>query len=134
MAIRPIAQTLEGLLAFLTTGTFTYPAMNLNSPVSDSLDAIEEVIEADASSPGVVGLGQFKQAAFDGVSAAGPATLVGAAVGDLVIGVACITASNLADDAANFESVITVVDEIQQSEEADNSGLDYVVTLYTPLL
>lgn len=134
MAIRPIAQSLEGILAFLTTGSFTYPAMNLNSPVEDTLDSIEEALEADASSPGVVGLGQFKQAAFDGVAAAGPATLVGAAVGDLVVGVACITAGSLADDAASFESVITVVDEIQQSEAADRSSDDFVVMLYTPLL
>lgn len=134
MAVNPIAKSLEGILAFIKTGSFSYPAMQLNSPIADTLDEIEENLEADASSPGFVGLGQFKQAAFDGVSAAGACTLVGAAVGDLVIGLACITAANLADDSANFESVITVVDEIQQTEAADNSGLDYVVTLYTPLL
>lgn len=133
MAIRPIAQSLEGIKAFLTNGVFAYPAMNLNSPVEDTLDEIEELLEADASSPGFVGLGQYLQSAFDGVAAAGPCTLVGAAVGDLVVGVACITAGSLGDEAANFESVITVVDEIQQSEAADRSSDDFVVTLYTPL-
>ena len=134
MAVNPIAKSLEGILAFLKTGTFTYPAMQLNSPIADTIDEIEENLEADGSSPGFVGLGQFMQSAFDGVSAAGACTLVGAAVGDLVVGVACITAGSLADNAANFESVITVVDEIQQSQAADRSSDDFVVTLYTPLL
>lgn len=134
MAVRPIAQSLEGILQFLKSGSFSYPAMQLNSPIADSLDEIEENLEADASSPGFVGLGQFQLNAFDGVAAAGACTLTGAAVGDLVVGLACVTDANQGDASSSFESVITVVDEIQQTEAADLSARDYTVQLYTPLL
>lgn len=58
-----------------------------------------------------------------GVNGDGPVTLTGAAVGDVVSGATNL--SDLANGAASFESVITVVNQIQQSEDADLSGNAY---------
>lgn len=54
-----------------------------------------------------------------GVAAAGPVTLVGAGVNDVVIGVVNLT--DLADGKTSFEGAITVADQIQQSDAADLS-------------
>lgn len=54
---------------------------------------------------------------FTGVAAAGPATLTGAKVGDIVLGVVNLTDGGGA--ASDFESTITVADQIQQSSSSD---------------
>jgi hypothetical protein len=59
----------------------------------------------------------LKQLVFTGADAsveAAPATLTGAEVGDVVVGVVNLT--DLADASAVFESAITVDDQIQQAE------------------
>lgn len=134
MAVNPIAKSLEGILSFLKNGSLSYPGMAQNSPIADTLDEIEENLEADASSPGLVGLGQMALYAFDGINGAGACTCVGAAIGDIVVSVACYTDAAQGNANSSFESAITVADEIQQSSASDLSGNDYVVLLYRPLL
>lgn len=134
MAARPIAQSLEGILSFLKTGSFAYPGMAQNDPIANTLDEIEENIEASAAGAGLVALSQFSLYAFDGINGAGACTATGAAVGDIVVSVTCYTDAAQGNADADFESVITVADEIQQSDTGDNSANDYVVLLYRPLL
>lgn len=68
---------------------------------------------------------------FDGKNGTGAITLTGAVVGDRVIaifGVVSATGVTVATPA-NFESTITVNDQIQQSSASDLSGNDYIVLL-----
>jgi hypothetical protein len=63
-----------------------------------------------------------------GVAAARPVTLTGAAVGDrvmLVLGTVTAGTGPLLNDADDFESTITVVDQIQQTLAGDLSGNTY---------
>jgi len=64
---------------------------------------------------------------FTGKNGAGACTLTGAKVGDKVIGVANITDGS--DDAANFETTITVADQIQQSSASNLSAKKFTVLL-----
>ena len=67
---------------------------------------------------------------FVGVAAAGPCTLTGAAVGQRVLMIARVdTASGDLGGMDDFESVITVVDEIQQSLAGDLSLQTFAVVL-----
>jgi hypothetical protein len=69
----------------------------------------------------------LKLSAFTGKNLAGACTLTGAKVGDVVAGVVCITDGD--DQAANFETTITVADEIQQSAASNLSTKKYTVLL-----
>ena len=69
----------------------------------------------------------MKLSAFTGKNGAGACTLTGAKVGDIVAGVVCITDGD--DQSANFETTITVVDEIQQSSASNLSTKKYSVFL-----
>jgi hypothetical protein len=70
---------------------------------------------------------KLKVLSFTGKNNAGACTLTGAAVGDLVLGVAGIT--TVGGLASSFESVITVVNQIQQSSTSDLSTKAYTVVL-----
>jgi hypothetical protein len=69
----------------------------------------------------------LKLSAFTGKNGAGACTLTGAKVGDVVAGVVCITDGD--DQAASFETTITVADEIQQSSASNLSAKKYSVLL-----
>lgn len=69
----------------------------------------------------------MKLSAFTGKNGAGACTLTGAKVGDVVAGVVCITDGD--DQAANFETAITVADEIQQSSAGNLGAKKYSVLL-----
>lgn len=71
----------------------------------------------------------LKLLSFDGVAAAGPCTLTGAAVGDYVIAVAGLTDGALGSASASFQSAITVINQIQQSSESDLSANNYLALL-----
>lgn len=88
-------------------------------------------IAAGAVAPTKLGLTGIKVLRFDGVAAAGPATLTGASVGERVLAVMGVISSTGVSvvGGTNFESVITVADQIQQSLAADLSGNDYWVIL-----
>lgn len=60
----------------------------------------------------IAGAGVFLSAVAAGAAAAGPVTLTGADVGDKVIQI--INLTDAANGAADFESTITVEDQIQQ--------------------
>ena len=64
---------------------------------------------------------------FTGSNGAGACTLAGARVGDIVVGV--INETTPGDAAANFESVITVADQIQQSSASDLSAAKFNVLI-----
>lgn len=64
-----------------------------------------------------------------GKNGTGAVTLTGAVVGDIVENVAGITAGSLGNAAASFESVITVVNQIQQSSASDLSAKAYIFDL-----
>lgn len=66
---------------------------------------------------------------FDGAAAAGAITLTGAAVGDIVLEVAGLTAGALGNANASFEATITVINQIQQVDAANLSANDYIVIL-----
>ena len=69
----------------------------------------------------------FKFLAFTGKNGAGACTLTGAKVGDKVIGVMNWTDGT--NDAAKFESTITVADQIQQSDAGNLSTKGFFVLL-----
>jgi len=56
-----------------------------------------------------------KLVSFEGVAVAGSISVPGLAVGDVVRGLVGLTIGDLGDQSANFEAIITVVDEIQQT-------------------
>lgn len=65
---------------------------------------------------------------FTGSNGAGACTLTGANVGDIVRGVIRVDASP-ADNAANYETTITVVNQIQQSSASNLSAQTMMVEL-----
>lgn len=65
----------------------------------------------------------------DGRNGAGAITATGAVVGDVVVGVAGLTAGALGAATASFESAITVADQVQQSSASNLSANDYLVVL-----
>jgi len=77
---------------------------------------------------GVVTAG-LKLLSFDGVAAAGPCTLTGAAVGDYVIMVTGLTEGALGNASASFEGAITVINQIQQSSASNLSANNYLALL-----
>ena len=68
---------------------------------------------------------------FDGKNGAGAITLTGAAVGDRVLAVFGVTSATGATvvGGTDFETAITVINQIQQSLAGDLSGNDYVALL-----
>lgn len=79
----------------------------------------------------LIGLNRVKLLSFTGRSGAGACTLTGAAVGDVVQGVTGI--STVGGAAASFETVITVVNQIQQTSASNLSAVTYMALL-TPAL
>ena len=71
----------------------------------------------------------LKLLSFDGVSAAGPCTATGAAVGDYVIMVTGLTDGALGFASASFESVVTVINQIQQTLASNLSANNYLALL-----
>lgn len=72
-------------------------------------------------------IGAFFAGHFTGRNGAGAITLTGAKVGDKVI--ICTNLTDEANGATNFESTITVVDQIQQSSASDLSTKKFGVLL-----
>lgn len=64
-----------------------------------------------------------------GRSGAGAITLTGAVVGDVVIGVAGLSAGALGAATASFETAITVVNQVQQSAAGNLSANNYLFVL-----
>ena len=64
-----------------------------------------------------------------GVAAAGPITVAGAQVGDMVIGFQG-GSPNVTIPAATFESVVSVAGQIQQMSASNLSGNSYVFFLF----
>lgn len=71
------------------------------------------------------------QRIFTGKNGTGACTLTGALVGDKVAG-KIVNATDLTDDTANFETTITVADQIQQSSASNLSAKKFLITLVTP--
>lgn len=92
---------------------------------TDPADQNDDVLDAVAALPA-----KTKVYSFTGRNGAGAVTLTGAAVGDVVLGVAGI--STVGNAAASFESTITVVNQIQQSSASNLSAVTYLVVLSTP--
>lgn len=63
---------------------------------------------------------------FTGHNGAGAATLTGAKVGDIVVGV---VKADGTDSAASFETTITIAGQIQQSSASDFSAVKFGVVL-----
>lgn len=64
-----------------------------------------------------------------GRSGAGAITLTGAVVGDVVVGVAGLSAGALGSASSSFETTITVVNQIQQSSASNLSANNYLFVL-----
>lgn len=67
---------------------------------------------------------------FTGAAAAGPCTATGVAVGDRILGVSGITDMGIA--SSSFESVVTVVNQIQQSSGTNLSAKNFTALVYRP--
>jgi hypothetical protein len=80
-------------------------------------DLIDEIAAA------IVSPQNFLAGHFSGVAAAGPVALVGAEVGDKVLMLTDLT--NAGDGSDSFESTITVADQIQQTDAADLSAVNF---------
>lgn len=92
---------------------------------TDPADQNDDVLDAVAALPA-----KTKVYSFTGRNGAGAVTLTGAAVGDVVLGVAGI--SSVGNAAASFEATISVINQIQQSSASDLSAVTYLVVLSTP--
>lgn len=88
------------------------------------------IATADLAGSAVTGAklatGYQKLLTFTGINGAGAVTLTGAAVGDRVLVAGITTPGNA---AALFETVITVINQIQQASATDLSSSNYVATL-----
>jgi hypothetical protein len=98
--------------------------MPLNNRSSQSPKSVATAVNAKL---GTDGLKQLVGAGIDGDPTGGPVTLTGAAVGDRVVGV--FNSTDGAMSTAAFESVITVVNEIQQLDGNDLASDKLLVTL-----
>jgi hypothetical protein len=124
--------TLNGLAVTDTVAPGTITATELASDAVTTAKILNaNVTTAKLATNAVTGVkiaaGALKYLAFTGVAAAGAITLTGAAVGDKVVGVANTTDGG--SGSANFESTITVVNQIQQSSASDLSTKKYTVLL-----
>lgn len=70
-----------------------------------------------------------KTVSFAGRNLTGACTLVGVKVGDVVVSVTGLAAGTVGDQAAKFETTITVADQIQQSNNTDLSANIYLATI-----
>lgn len=122
---------------------------NQNTDIVDSLGAsasattaglVELATNAEARAGSSTALGTtpanvahmfagLKFITVDGRNGAGAITATGAVVGDVVVGVAGLTAGALGAATAGFQSAITVADQVQQSSASDLSANDYLVVL-----
>lgn len=73
---------------------------------------------------------KIKVWSFTGKTGAGACTLTGVPVGSVVLSVTGVAAGTKGNQAANFESVITVADQIQQSSASDLSANVYEALIY----
>lgn len=73
---------------------------------------------------------KVKSWTFAGSNGAGACTLAGVTVGSVVLSVTGVDSADGGDQSANFESVITVAGEIQQSSVSDLSTKDYTALIY----
>lgn len=67
---------------------------------------------------------------FAGAAAAGACTLTGVTVGSEVLSVTGIASGTKGNQAAKFESTITVANQIQQTDAGDLSENIYVAVIY----
>jgi hypothetical protein len=77
-------------------------------------------------------LGKLKLYSFTGSNGAGACGCTGLQVGDMVLGVSGITTGALGDLSAAFETVITVVDQLQQSAVENYSTKNFTALVYRP--
>lgn len=63
---------------------------------------------------------------FSGAAAAGACTAAGLEVGDRILAVTGLASATVGNQAANFESVVSVDDQIQQSSSSDLSNNVYL--------
>jgi hypothetical protein len=82
-----------------------------------------------AGTTGLYPSGGLKTYTTLGNNGAGAITVTGSQVGDVVSGVAGITAGTLGDLSAGFESTISVAGQIQQSSATDYSAKGLLITL-----
>jgi len=76
-------------------------------------------------------LAKLKVISFTGVAAAGPCTVVGAALGDVIF---CVTGTSgvFGVKSTSFEAIVTVAGQIRQSEAADLHLNTYTALLFKP--
>lgn len=98
--------------------------------LNDAAVTTQKMGAAAATLPKVSFAG-LKVLRFDGINGAGAVTLTGAAVGDRVVAIlgTVVTSGVSIVGGADFESVISVVDQIQQAATGDLSDNDYWVLL-----
>lgn len=123
MRIRDKAQIAVGDVA-PTDGTTGAGQLNKGSLYIDLTNARFYINRGTKASPAFEMTSRTLTAVAAGSNGAGPITAAGFAVGDRVV-----SAVNLTDgtnDAANFESVITVAGQIQQSSATNLSAKKYI--------
>jgi hypothetical protein len=114
----------------LAAGAISADAAGRALMAADLFDAatVNAKIAAGVIAATKLALTGIKTYGFNGRNNVGLIALTGAAVGDRVLALFEHGAVTL-DPATSFESTITVVDEIQQSDAGDLTLLDYVVIL-----
>lgn len=120
--------------AEIADGAVDLAHMSANSVDSDqyvdgSIDTVH--LSAGAATPPKIATTGIKYLKFDGKNGAGAITLTGAAVGDRVFAIFGVKGSDatMVAGGTDFESTITVVNQIQQSLAGDLSGNDYIAIL-----
>lgn len=100
--------------------------------LASNAETLAGVVSTKAVSPASLenALGFTDVWSFVGSNGAGACTLTGAKVGDKVMSVAGLASGTAGNQAAKFEAVITVNDQIQQSDAGNLSANVYLVYLY----
>lgn len=127
---RTVQQVLEDLATWIAANTLA-KASELAAAASTTVAGLVELATSAETKTGTDtaravtpkgladALALVKFYTFAGVAAAGPVTVTGVKVGDVITSV--INVTDTADASASFETAVTVNDQVQQSSASDLS-------------
>ena len=113
-----VAVTPGNLAALGSTATFAgFVELATNAEALTGTDTARATTPANVAHV----IGKLMPISFAGHDGAGACTATGLKIGDVVLGVTDITSGGEGNVSSDFESTITVDDQIQQSGSSDNS-------------
>ena len=131
MATQHPDTVLEKIAQYLKTGIASVDNPYVPMHPDTSLEQVLSYLAASTAHPGLLNMGKIILMSFAGKNGAGACTAAGLAIGDIVLELVGIT-TVFGNKAADYEAIITVVDQIQQSAVGDLSANRYLALLYRP--